>query len=75
MPTILGMLVMFSLWQAAGHGIEGAEETAELAFTRGALIVDTPVGPAFGRGNRFAAEQQLCSLQRHERRRGPEKGS
>ena len=43
--------VMFSRVISAGHGIEGAEETAELASPRvERLIVDTPVGPAFGRG-------------------------
>lgn len=63
--------VMFSLWQAAGHGIEGAEETAELAFTRvERLIVDTPVGPAFGRGQsvRSGATALLASALDERRR-------
>ena len=43
--------VMFSLWQAAGDEIDGAAEVAELAFRRiERSIVDTPIGPAFGRG-------------------------
>ena len=63
--------VMFSLWQAAGHDIDGAAETAELAFERAErLIVDTPIGPAFGRGEsvRSGATALLASALDERRR-------
>ena len=63
--------VMFSLWQAAGHGIDGAAETGELAFDRvDRLIVDTPIGPAFGRGRslRSGATALLASALDERRR-------
>lgn len=63
--------VMFSLWQAAGNDIDGAAETAELAFERvERLIVDTPIGPAFGRGEsvRSGATALLASALDERRR-------
>ena len=63
---------MFSLWQAAGNDIDGAAETAELAFERvERLIVDTPIGPAFGRGEsvRSGAAGLLAWPRLDERRR------
>jgi hypothetical protein len=42
---------MWSLWQAESAGIEGAGEIAERAFARvERRLVDTAIGPAFGRG-------------------------
>lgn len=44
--------VMWSLWQAERAGYDGAGAIAEQAFARiERLLVDTPLGPAFGPGS------------------------